>query len=105
MTRHRVGARVCASRMSDLDPGIAGCRTRAYPALEVAHIVGIALLLGNLVALELRVWGAAAELPVRPLARLSLTLSRGRLRAASRPAALAMFAAAGRRAARPTGRS
>jgi hypothetical protein len=47
----------------------------AYPALEVAHIVGIALLVGNLVLLELRVWGVAAELPVRPLARLSLTLS------------------------------
>ena len=47
----------------------------AYPALEVVHIVGIALLLGNLVALELRVWGVAAELPLRPLARLSLSLS------------------------------
>ena len=47
----------------------------AYPALEVVHIVGIALLLGNLVALELRVWGVAAELPLRPLARLSLVLS------------------------------
>ncbi len=47
----------------------------AYPALEVVHIVGIALLLGNLVALELRVWGVAAELPLRPLARLSLGLS------------------------------
>jgi hypothetical protein len=44
----------------------------AYPALEVAHIVGIALLVGNLVLLELRVWGAARELPLRPLARLSL---------------------------------
>ena len=42
----------------------------AYPALEVVHIVGIALLLGNLVAFELRVWGAAPELPIRPLARL-----------------------------------
>lgn len=29
----------------------------AYPALEVAHIVGIAMLLGNLVLLELRVFG------------------------------------------------
>lgn len=29
----------------------------AYPALEVVHIVGIALLLGNLVLLELRVFG------------------------------------------------
>ena len=47
----------------------------AYPALEVIHIVGIALLLGNLVLLELRVWGFAAELPVRPLARLALRLS------------------------------
>lgn len=47
----------------------------AYPALEVLHIVGIALLVGNLVALELRVWGAAAALPLPALARLSLTLS------------------------------
>jgi len=47
----------------------------AYPALEVLHILGLALLVGNLVALELRVWGVAAELPLRPLARLSLSLS------------------------------
>jgi hypothetical protein len=47
----------------------------AYPALEVVHIVGIALLVGNLVLLELRVWGAASELPMRPLARLALPLS------------------------------
>ena len=47
----------------------------AYPALEVLHIVGIALLLGNLVLLELRVWGFGPELPVRALARLALRLS------------------------------
>jgi hypothetical protein len=47
----------------------------AYPALEVVHIVGIALLLGNLVLVELRVWGLAAELPIRPLARIALRLS------------------------------
>jgi hypothetical protein len=47
----------------------------AYPALEVVHIVGIALLLGNLLAFELRVWGVSADLPVRALARLSLRLS------------------------------
>jgi hypothetical protein len=47
----------------------------AYPALEVVHIVGIALLLGNLVLLELRVWGLGADLPVQPLARLALSLS------------------------------
>ena len=47
----------------------------AYPALETLHILGIALLLGNLVALEVRVWGGAAALPVVPLARLSLGLA------------------------------
>lgn len=47
----------------------------AYPALEVVHIAGIALLLGSLVLLELRVWGRAAELPVRALARLALPVT------------------------------
>ena len=55
-------------------PGIA-THPWAYPALEVVHIVGVALLLGNLVALELRVWGAVPELPLRALARLALALS------------------------------
>ena len=44
----------------------------AYPALEMVHISGIALLLGNLVLLELRVFGWGAALPVKELARLSL---------------------------------
>jgi hypothetical protein len=52
-----------------------GSHPWAYPALEAAHIVGIALLLGNLVALELRVWGFGHELPVPALARLSLTVA------------------------------
>lgn len=47
----------------------------AYPALEVVHIAGIALLLGNLVLLELRVFGRGAALPVKDLARLSLSLA------------------------------
>lgn len=47
----------------------------AYPALEVVHIVGIALLLGNLVALEIRVWGGAAALPLVAMARLSLAIA------------------------------
>lgn len=46
-----------------------------YPALEILHIVGIALLLGNLVLLEARIFGAAAVLPLRPLARLSLRVA------------------------------
>jgi hypothetical protein len=41
----------------------------------VVHIVGIGLLLGNLVLLELRVWGLGAALPVQPLARLALGLA------------------------------
>ena len=47
----------------------------AYPGLEVVHIVGIALLVGNLLALEARVLGAAPALALAPLARLCLTLS------------------------------
>ena len=47
----------------------------AYPALEVVHIVAIGLILGNLVLLELRVFGMGAALPVRALARLSLGLA------------------------------
>ena len=47
----------------------------AYPTLEVVHIIGIGLLLGNLVLLECRVWGAGKSIPVSDLARLTLTLS------------------------------
>lgn len=47
----------------------------AYPALEVVHIVGVALLLGSLLVLELRVWGLGPALPVRPLARLALGIT------------------------------
>jgi hypothetical protein len=47
----------------------------AYPALEVVHIVGIALLVGNLALFELRVWGLGTALPLQPLARLALPLA------------------------------
>lgn len=46
----------------------------AYPALSVVHILGIGLLLGNLTLLELRVFGIGASLPVKDLAKLSLSL-------------------------------
>ena len=46
-----------------------------YPALEVVHLFGVALLVGNLVAFESRVLGWSRELPVRALARLSLVLA------------------------------
>ena len=47
----------------------------AYPALETVHVFGVALLVGNLVALELRVWGRASQLPVVALERLSLSIA------------------------------
>lgn len=46
----------------------------AYPALEVLHLLGIALVLGNLVLVEVRVFGAGAALNAEALARLSLGL-------------------------------
>ena len=47
----------------------------AYPALEVVHICGIALLLGNLVLLEMRVVGRGAVLDIKALASLSLGIA------------------------------
>ena len=47
----------------------------AYPLLEAAHVVGIALLLGSLVLFELRVWGLGAALPIDALGRLALPLT------------------------------
>lgn len=64
----------------------------AYPALEVVHIVGIALLLGNLVLLELRVLGAAPAIPLRALAAPALALSLGGFALAAL-SGLTMFAA------------
>jgi hypothetical protein len=62
-----------------------------YPALATVHVLGIALLIGNLSLLELRVFGKGVSLPVRDLARLSLTLvACGFLLAAA--SGLAMFA-------------
>lgn len=51
-----------------------GAHAWAYPMLEVAHLLGVALLLGNLTLLELRVFGWGQSLPVQPLAKLSLSL-------------------------------
>lgn len=47
----------------------------AYPALEAVHVLGIGLLLGNLLLLELRVWGLNRALPLEPLARATLVLA------------------------------
>jgi len=47
----------------------------AYPALEALHVLGIALLVGNLVLLELRVWGRGAAVSAPQLARLALPVA------------------------------
>jgi hypothetical protein len=48
-----------------------------YPALEVVHIVGIALLVGSLVVFELRVWGLGRAVELHALARLALPIALG----------------------------
>jgi hypothetical protein len=55
-------------------PGLASS-SWAYPALEVVHLVGLAMLVGNLLIVELRVWGAGAALAPQALARLALPVS------------------------------
>lgn len=47
----------------------------AYPALEVVHLLGIGLLLGNLTLFELRVWGLGVALPPAALARMTLRVA------------------------------
>lgn len=49
----------------------------AYPALEAVHILGIACLLGPLILVDLRLWGAGAVLPLRALAALALKVGAG----------------------------
>lgn len=44
----------------------------AYPALEVAHIVGIGTLLGTLLLVELRILGLGRSLDLRALSRFAL---------------------------------
>ena len=63
----------------------------AYPVLEIVHIVGIALLLGNLVLFELRAFGLGAALPADGVARLALPLALGGFALAA-ASGLAMFA-------------
>lgn len=41
-----------------------------YPLVNAAHILGLALLVGGIVPLDLRVLGLFRDLPIAPLARL-----------------------------------
>ena len=46
----------------------------AYPALEVIHLLGVSLIIGNLLLLEVRLFGRSPHIPLEALARLSLAL-------------------------------
>ena len=47
----------------------------AYPALEAVHLVGVALLLGNLLTFELRLLGLGRRIDRSALARLALPVA------------------------------
>jgi hypothetical protein len=47
-----------------------------YPAAEILHIMGFVLLVGSIVALDLRILGLGQAITIQPLARLLLPLSR-----------------------------
>jgi hypothetical protein len=63
-----------------------------YPAVEIVHIAGIALLVGSIVILDLRLLGVSRELPVRRLAAHILPWSAASF-ALILPSGLAMFVA------------
>ena len=47
-----------------------------YPMAEILHIMGFVLLVGAIVALDLRILGIGRTIAIQPLARLLLPLSR-----------------------------
>lgn len=47
----------------------------AYPALEIAHFLGVAILLGNLLLVELRVLGLGRAVDAAALARFALPVA------------------------------
>jgi hypothetical protein len=63
-----------------------------YPAVEIVHLVGIALLVGSIIVLDLRLLGLSRTLPVRKLASHVLPWSAAGL-ALILPSGLAMFVA------------
>jgi uncharacterized protein DUF6644 len=63
-----------------------------YPGVEVAHITGLAVLVGSIAMLDLRVLGVGQALPVRALARFLLPWTLGSLTIIV-PSGLMMFSA------------
>lgn len=63
-----------------------------YPAVETVHIIGLAILVGSIAVLDLRLMGLSRSLPVRKLARHTLPWTIGSF-ALILPSGLMMFAA------------
>lgn len=63
-----------------------------YPAVEIAHIAGLVVLVGGIVVLDLRLLGVSPALPLHPLAHHVLPWSLGALLLVV-PSGLLMFAA------------
>jgi hypothetical protein len=47
-----------------------------YPAVEILHILGFVVLVGSILALDLRLLGWGRAIPIQPMAQLLLPVSR-----------------------------
>jgi len=47
-----------------------------YPAVEILHIFGFVVLVGSILALDLRLLGVGRAIPIHPMAQFLLPLSR-----------------------------
>ena len=47
-----------------------------YPAVEILHIFGFVVLVGSILALDLRLLGLGRAIPIQPMAQLLLPMSR-----------------------------
>src|SRR5260221_7421092 len=47
-----------------------------YPAVEILHILGFVVLVGSILALDVRVLGLGRAIPIQPMAQLLLPMSR-----------------------------
>ncbi|MCA1457588.1 hypothetical protein I6F35_31080 [Bradyrhizobium sp. BRP22] len=47
-----------------------------YPAVEILHILGFVILVGSILALDVRLLGLGRAIPIQPMAQLLLPLSR-----------------------------
>lgn len=57
-----------------MNPSAIASHPWAYPALEIVHLLGMALLIGNLFLVDLRVWGLGKAIPLASLASFCLRL-------------------------------